>query len=59
MKKLTIEISDRVLAELKTQMLVKQMGGNLYGVLDEATCKIITALEEGAESITLKYKNEE
>lgn len=59
MKTITIHISDRVIDELKTMIGIKHISGNLFGIQDEFIIKLVEAIEDNKEEVTLKYKDEE
>jgi len=58
MNTITINISDAVLSELRNEIGCKGITGNLYGVQDAFTMKIITAIEKGEKEVTLQLKSE-
>ena len=57
-KKITLQITDRVYAELKSSLIVKKMGGSLYGPQDEVFMKLMKALKDNEPELYLAYKGE-
>ena len=58
MKKITVTISDKVFAELRTHMGLRCMSGEACGVPDAFLVKIIKAVEDGDSEVGIKMKGE-
>lgn len=57
-KKITLELTDRVYSELKSDLIIKKMSGNLYGTQDEMFMKLMKALRDNEPELALAYKDE-
>jgi hypothetical protein len=57
MAKLTLEISDEVVARLRSQLSIKAMVGNLYGLEDALVVKMVEAIEKKMESVKIEFKD--
>ena len=57
-KKITLELTDRVYSELKSDLILKKMSGNLFGTQDEMFMKLMKALHEDQAVLLLAYKDE-
>ena len=58
MKTIQLHISDRVLSELKSGAIIRQISGNAFGIADEVIVKLLKSIEENKDEVTLKYKDE-
>ena len=56
MKTITVEIDDKVFSEMKACLAVKGLCGTAGGIHDEFIHRLIKAVEEGQETLTLRWK---
>lgn len=56
MKEITVKVSDNCFAEIRTNLIFKQMTGNLYGILDEFCARFVKAIEDGETLMELELK---
>lgn len=59
MKTITVEITDKTYNEIRKAIVVRQLSGESFGLLDQALKKIIQAIEEQETVVTLKMKKEQ
>lgn len=55
MKEIKLSIEDDVFAELKSSIILKQMTGNMYGVLDEFIGKLLKTMDAGDTELHLEF----
>ena len=58
MKEIIVKFSDRVFAEFQSDIVLKGMSGNLYGIPDEVCVKIIRAIRDDQSEVELVLKKE-
>ena len=58
MKEIKIKISDGVLSKINTLLSLKKMSGNTYGIIDEVVGRIMAAINDNKEELTLELKIE-
>jgi len=58
MKEIKIKISDGVLSKINTLLSLKKMSGNTYGIIDEVVGRIMAAINDNKEELTLELKTE-
>ena len=54
MKTIRLQISDRVLSQLKSMAIIRQISGNSYGIIDEVIIKLGKSIEENKDEVTFK-----
>lgn len=54
MKTIRLQISDRVLSQLKSMAIIRQISGNSYGIIDEVIIKLVKSIEENKDEVTFK-----
>ena len=59
MKKITIEIPDDLYARLLSNVGIRKMSGNMYGVLDEFVLLLFASIEQGLESKVFRLRKPE
>lgn len=58
MHTIQLNIHENVLNEMKTVVSIRGINGGLYGVVDEALVKLIKAIEQGDNELTLIFKED-
>jgi hypothetical protein len=56
MKTITLKISDEIVKELESDMSIKHMTGNLFGLIDGIIITILKTLQDGDNEVTIKRK---
>lgn len=56
MKKIVLEIEDRVFKDLQSSLGLAKIAETSGGIRDAALSKILAALEEGQSEVELKYR---
>lgn len=59
MTRLTLELSDGIITELRNTVITKGMVGSLYGIGDEFLTRIVKAIEDGEETVSFVLKREQ
>jgi len=57
--KITLTIAPDVYADLKSNMVARQITGSLYGVADSFLVSLISKIEDGQKDIELKRRKKE
>jgi hypothetical protein len=58
MKEIILKIDEKVLEEVKSGIVSKQMCGAFYGICDATLYRIVNSIEAGDKEVSLSFKKE-